>query len=468
MLAIASLGTAVAFIDATIVNIAFPDIARSFPGTSLSTLSWVLNAYNIVFAAFLMAAAGIADLLGRRRVFVFGLELFTVGSLLCAIAPSADALIAFRVVQALGAAFLVPSALALVLNAFSPARRSHGVALLSAVGAAAAGLGPSLGGLLITAANWRLVFVVNVPVGVTAALLARRRLAESRAPGRRRIPDLPGTLLFAIAIGALVLGVVKGQGWGWGSARTIGCLAAAIAFGAVVVWRCRRHRSPVLDLSLLKIRTFGAANAMTVIGAAGFYGYTLSNVLFLTGVWRYSVLQAGLALTVGPVVAVAVAGPTSRLAQRIGPRPVLVAGGLLWGGAVLWFVERVGTTPDFAGQWLPGMVLLGIGAGTLFPNLTGTAVASAPGGSFATATGMNSVARQVGAALGVAVVVAIIGTPTPATAYALFHDAWTFGAMCLFAAGLGCLLVGHVKAAQAPASGRCRPRRCGAGGSRQD
>ena len=262
-------------------------------------------------------------------------------------------------VQALGAAFLVPSALALVLNAFPPAHRSHGVALLSAVGAAAAGLGPSLGGLLVSAANWRLVFLVNVPIGVAAALLARRRLAESRAPGRRRVPDLPGTLLFAIAIAALVLGVVKGQEWGWGSVRTIGCLAVALTFGAVVIWRCRRHRSPVLDLSLLRIRTFSVANAMTVIGAAGFYGYTLTNVLFLTGVWRYSVLQAGLALTVGPVVAVAVAGPASRLAQRIGPRPVLVAGGLLWGGAVLWFVERVGTTPDFAGQWLPGMVLLG-------------------------------------------------------------------------------------------------------------
>jgi NTE family protein len=326
VLAIASLGGAVAFIDATIVNIAFPDIARSFPGTPISTLSWVLNAYNIVFAAFLMAAAGIADSFGRRRTFVFGLALFTVGSLLCAIASSADALIAFRVVQALGAALLVPAALALVLDAFAPARRAHAVALLSAVGAA--GLGPSLGGLLLTAASWRLVFLVNVPVGLAATLLGRRRLAESRAPGRRRIPDLPGSLLFAAASGTLVLGIVKGQAWGWGSTRIIGCLAAALALGVMVVWRCRRYRWPVIDLSLLKVRTFSAANAMTVIGAVGFYGYTLCNVLFLTDLWRYSALQAGLALTIGPVVAVAVAGPTSRLVQRVGPRPVLVAGGL--------------------------------------------------------------------------------------------------------------------------------------------
>jgi EmrB/QacA subfamily drug resistance transporter len=451
VLAIASLGSAVAFIDATIVNIAFPSIAHSFPGTPISSLSWVLNAYNVVFAAFLMAAAGIADVVGRRRAFVAGLQLFTVGSLLCAIAPSAGALIAFRMVQALGAAFLVPSALALVLQAFPPARRSHGVALLSAVGAAAAGLGPSLGGLLVTAAGWRLVFLVNIPVGAAAVLLARRRLAESRVPGLRRIPDLPGTLLLAAGIGALVLAVVNGQSWGWGSARVTGCLSLALASGVAVSWRCRRHRWPVLDLSLLRIRTFSAGNAMMVIGAAGFYGYTLSNVLFLTDVWRYSPLQAGLALTAGPLVAVLVAAPTSRLAQRIGPRPVLFTGCALWGCAVLWFVERVGTTPDFTGQWLPGMVLLGIGAGTAFPNLTGAAVASAPGSSFATATGMISVARQVGAALGVAVVVAIIGVPASANAYAVFHGAWTFGAVCLFAAGLGCLLIGRPKAAEAPA-----------------
>jgi EmrB/QacA subfamily drug resistance transporter len=453
VLAIASLGGAVAFIDATIVNIALPDIAHSFPGTSISTLSWILNAYNIVFAAFLVAAGRIADLLGRRRIFIFGLELFTAGSLLCAIAPSAGTLIAFRIVQAIGAAFLVPASIALVLNAFPPARRSHGVALLSAVGAAAAGLGPFLGGLLVTAANWRLVFLVNLPVGALAVLLARRRLVESRAPGRRRIPDLPGSLLFAISIAALVLGVVKGQEWGWGSVRTIGAFAAALVLGALVVWRCTWHRSPILDLSLFKNRTFSVTNAMTVVGAAGFYGYTLSNVLFLTGLWHYSVLQAGLALTIGPVVAVVVAGPASRLAQRIGPRPVLVAGGLFWGGAVMWFVERVGMTPDFVGEWLPGMVLLGIGAGTLFPNLSGTAVASAPGENFATATGMNSVARQIGAALGVAVVAAIIAAATPAGAYAAFQKAWAFGAACLLAAGLGCLLAGRVKAGQAPAVG---------------
>jgi NTE family protein len=452
VLAIASLGAAVAFVDATIVNIAFPNIARSFTGTSIQSLSWILNAYNIVLAAFLVAAGRVADLLGRRRVFIFGLELFTGASLLCAAAPSASLLVVFRVVQALGAAFLVPSSLALVLHAFPAERRSHAVALLSAVAAAAAGLGPSLGGLLIAAVNWRLVFLVNLPIGAVAIMLARRHLVESRAPGRRRLPDLLGALFFALAVAALVLGVVKGQEWGWGSPRVLGAFAAAIVLVAVFGWRCTWHRSPIVDLQLLRIRTFSAANGMTIIAAAGFYGYTLTNVLFLTGVWRYTILQAGLALTPGPFVAAAVAGPTSRLVQRIGHRPVLVAGGLIWGAAVVWLIERVGATPQFVTEWLPGIVLLGIGAGTLFPNLSGAAVASAPGESFATATGLNSVSRQVGAALGVALVVAIIGTPSPLHALAAFDDAWKFGAACLFTAGLGCLLVGRV-VVEAPSLG---------------
>jgi NTE family protein len=451
VLAIASLGSAAAFVDATIVNIAFPSIEHSFSGTSISSLSWVLNAYNIVFAAFLVAAGRIADLLGRRRMFVAGIELFTLASVLCAISPSPGFLIGMRVVQALGAALVVPASLALVLEAFPPEKRAHGVALLSAVSAAAAGFGPALGGLLVTAVNWRLVFLVNLPVGICAALLARRHLVESRSPGRRRMPDLFGALLFALSVGSLVLGIVEGQDWGWSSPRIIGAFVLAVVLGAVFVWRCSWHRSPIIELSLLHIRTFTTANAMTLVAAAGFFGYTLTNVLFLTHVWHYSVLQAGLSLTPGPFVAAAIAGPTSRLVERIGHRPVLVAGGLIWGGAVLWLVERVGTTPQFLTEWLPGIILLGIGAGTLFPNVSSAAVASAPGSRFATATSLNAVARQMGAALGVAVVVVLIGNPSPAQAAAHFDHAWTFGSICLLLAGLGCMFVARLPRDETPA-----------------
>ena len=442
---VASLGVFMAFVDATIVNIAFPDIARSFPETELSSLSWVLNAYNIVFAAFLVAAGRIADLIGRRRVFLAGLIVFTLASGLCAIAPSASALIAFRVVQALGAAMLVPSSLGLVLQAFPEDRHAHAVALLAAVAALAAGIGPTLGGLLVAAESWRLVFLVNLPIGVIAYVLSRRQLVESREPGRRRMPDLLGALIFAIAISSLVLAVVKGEEWGWTSPRILVAFGVAAALGALFVRRCRWHRSPIVDLGLFRIRTFAVANTTTILAAAGFYGYTLANVLFLVGVWQYSVLKAGLAITPGPFIAAAVAGPTSRLAERFGHRLVLVAGGLFWGGAVYWFVARVGITPDFIGEWLPGMILLGIGAGTLFPNLSGAAVASAPGEAFATATGLNAVARQLGAALGVAAVIAIIGTPGPQEAANAFDSAWTFAAVCLTSAGLGCLGVSRLR-----------------------
>ncbi len=458
VLAVSSLGVFMAFVDATIVNIAFPDIGRSFPASGISTLSWVLNAYNIVFAAFLVAAGRLADLLGRRRVFLLGVAIFTVASGLCAVAPSVNALIGFRVLQALGAALVVPSSLGLVLQAFPAERRAHAVALLSAVGALAAGIGPSLGGFLVSADSWRLVFLVNLPVGAVAYALSRRKLVESREPGRRRLPDLPGALLFALGIAALVLAVVQGEEWGWTSAAILGCFAAAVLLLGLFVRRCSWHRSPIVDLTLFRSRTFSVANSATILAAAGFYGYTLVNVLFLTGVWRYSILDAGLAITPGPLVAATVAGPTSRLAGRIGHRPVLVAGGLIWGAAVYWFVSRVGLVPDFLGEWLPGMLMLGLGAGTLFPNLSGAAVASAPGEAFGTATGLNSVARQVGAALGVAAVVAIIGMPGPAEAAEVFDSAWTFAAVCLALAGVACLAVGRLRdgeddVAQSPSLG---------------
>ena len=432
-------------------------------------LSWVLNAYNIVFAAFLVASGQIADLLGRRRVFLLGLIVFTAASALCAAAPSVASLVAFRVVQALGAALLVPASLGAVLEAFGAERRAHAVALLTAVGAVAAGIGPLLGGLLVSASSWRLVFLVNVPVGIAAFMLSRRHLDESRAPGRRRIPDLSGALMFALSVAALVLGVIKGAEWGWASPRVIGSFAVAAILAAVVAWRCTWHRSPVVDLGLLRVRTFATANAMSVLSAAGFYGYTLANVLFLTGVWGYSVLAAGLAITPGPFVAAAVAGPSSRLAERYGHRVVLVVGGVVWAAAVAWLALRVGATPAFVTEWLPATVLLGIGAGITLPNLGGAAIASAPGEAFATATGLNSVARQVGAALGVAIVVALIGSPSSIEAATLVFDhAWWFAAGCLLASGVGCLGIGRLDAgttsrrrrrSRAPPLPCSRPRR---------
>ena len=439
VLAVAVLGCFMAFVDATIVNIAVPNIAEHFSGSSLSSVSWVLNAYNIVFAAFLVGGGQLADLLGRRRVFCAALLLFTLASALCAVAPSLNFLIAARIVQAAGAAALVPSSLAIVLEAHDARQRMHAVALWSAVAALAAGIGPPLGGLLITASSWRLVFLVNIPVGAVAFLLAGRVLVESRAPGRRRMPDLVGGAVLALSTASLVLAVVKGQEWGWDSARVVGAFLVAILLGVYFVLRSSRQRTPVIDLTLLRIRAFALSNGVTLVMASGFYAYTLCNVLFLTSVWRYSILQAGLALTPGPFVAIAVAGPASRLVERVGHRAVVVPGALVWAGGMAFFVSQLGVRPDFLGEWLPGMVILGVGAGLTFPTLSGAAVGSVPGPRFAVATSLNAVARQLGAALGVSILIAILGKPSPLQALHAFEHGWTFAGACFLAGSLACL-----------------------------
>jgi len=438
VLAVAVLGVFMAFVDATIVNIAIPSISHQFPGSSLSSVSWVLNAYNIVLAAFLVGGGQLADLLGRRRVFAFALVTFTLGSALCAVAGSLGVLVGARVLQAIGAAMLIPSSLAIVLEAHAQRERMHAVALWTAVAAVGAGIGPPLGGLLITASDWRLVFLVNVPVGIVAFVLARRVLVESRAPGRRRVPDLLGGLVLAFAIASLVLGVVKGQEWGWGNARVLSAFAVALLLGLYFVLRSSRQRTPVVDLSLLRIRSFAISNGVTIVGASGFYAYTLCNVLFLTSVWRYSILTAGLALMPGPFTAMAVAGPASRLVDRVGHRAVVVPGALVWAGGMLYFATSLGVRPDFLGSWLPGMIILGIGAGLTFPTLSGAAVGSVPGPRFAVATSLNSVSRQLGAALGVALLIAIIGTPTAAQALHAFEHGWLFAGGCFLIAALVC------------------------------
>ncbi len=462
VLLVACAGAALAFVDATIVNVAFPDIRASFPEASLSGISWVLNAYNIVFAAFLLPAGRIADLLGRKRLFEWGIWIFALASVLCAAAPTVGLLVAARIVQALGAAILVPASLALVLQAFPGPRRAHGVALWSASAALAAGLGPSLGGVLVELQGWRLVFLVNIPLGALALLMARRTLIESRAPGRRTVPDLIGALELAAATALFTLGIVQGDAWGWGSPATWGCVAAGIALGAVFVQRCRWHAAPMIDLSLLRVRSVAVANLLSLVGAAGFYAYVLCNVLFLTAVWGYSVLEAGLAITPGPFIAAAVARPAAALAARIGARWVLLVGGLTWAAGVLWLITQVGLTPDYIGEWLPAMAILGIGAGITFPVVGGAAVAEISGGRFATATGLNSVARQLGAVLGVALLVAIVGRPGPAELASAFDRGWTFALGCFVTAGLLAPLLGRIAPAaeegEAPEHATLAPR----------
>jgi len=441
VLAVAVLGSSMAFIDASSVNIAIPDIADGFLGSPLSNVSWVLNAYSIVFAAFLVGGGQLADLLGRRRAFSFAIVAFTLSSALCALAPTLNLLIAARVLEAAAGALLVPSSLAIVLEARDARERTHAAATWFALAAVAAGVGPPLGALLITASSWRLVFLINVPLGLLTFVLARRVIVESRAPGRRRLPDLLGGLVLAAAIASLVLAVVKGEEWGWVDGRVLGAFAASLLLACYFVVRATRQRSPMIDPTLLRIPGFVLSNLATVLMSTGFFAYTLGNVLFLTGVWHYSILQAGLALTPEPILALALAEPTirllRRLAQDVAHRLLLVLGALIWASGMAYLALRLGSKPDFLGGWLPGMAILGVGGGLALPTLSGMAIDSVPGPRFAVATSLNSVATQVGAALGVAILIAIAGAETLHT----LREAWLFAGGCILAGALPCLVL---------------------------
>jgi len=449
VLLVSAFGAFLAFLDATIVNVAFPSIRESFPDASIGRLSWVLNAYNIAFAAFLIVFGRLADLLGRRRGFVIGVLVFTAGSALCGAAPSVDLLIAARVFQALGAAMLVPASLALVVEAFPEERRSHAIGLWGATAAVAAGLGPPAGGALIETGSWRWVFLVNIPFGAAALWVARRQLVESRAPGRRTMPDLPGAALLAGLLALLNLGVVKGGDWGWASARTWLTFAAAAALLGLFVFSSRRHRSPVVDVALLRIPTFSVANTATALAGFGFFAYLLTNILWLQYVWEYDVLAAGLALVPGALVAAVVAGALGPLAEKHGYRPFVVPGALVWAGAYLWYHQRVGIEPAFWSEWLPGQVLSGIGVGATLPLLGSAALAAVPGGRYATASAVVSSARQFGGVLGIAVLVVVIGTPTPENAVAVFRDGWLLSIVAFVAVAVVSLPLGRLEAATA-------------------
>lgn len=446
VLLVASFGAFLAFLDATIVNVAFPNIRESFPDSTISTLSWILNAYSIVFAAFLVVSGRLADLVGRRRAFTNGVLLFTVASLLCALSPNVEVLVAFRVLQALGAALVVPASLGLVVEAFPPGKRAHAVGMWGASAALAAGLGPPIGGALVEWGNWRWAFLVNLPFGLAALWAGRRLLVESRAPGHRRLPDLLGASVSALMLGALTLGIVKGGDWGWTSPAVVGCFVSFGVFLALFVASSRRHRSPLLDPALLRVRPFVVGSVATIVAGIGFYAYLLTNILWLQYVWGYSVLVSGLAVVPGALVAAILASRLGPFAHKYGYRAVIVPGAIIWALAYVWYVVRVGVVPDFWGAWLPGQILSGIGVGATLPLLGSAGLAAVPGGRFATASAVNSSARQVGAVLGIAVLVVIIGTPSPASTVDSLRHGWVFCAACFVVTAVIAVFLGRVRA----------------------
>jgi EmrB/QacA subfamily drug resistance transporter len=421
VIGVLSLAVFMSSLDLFIVNLAFPYISRQYPGTSLSSLSWVLNAYTIVFAAVLVPAGRWADRVGRRRVFVAGLAAFSAGSVLCGLAPGVAALIAARVVQAAGAGAMVPASLSLVLAAVPARGRAKALGTWSALGALGAALGPVIGGALVQV-NWRWVFWINVPVGLAAMVLAVRVVPESKDERPLGRPDLIGAGLLAASVGLVALALVKAPGWGWGSAGFLGLLAASLACGAAMVARSRRHHSPVIELELLRSRTFSGAFAASILYYAGFGAFVLSAVEFLTGVWHYSAVVAGLAIAPGPLMVLPFARVVApRLAARLGgPGRVAVIGCAVNALAQLLWLDRIQATPAYLTHLLPVQLLGGAGVGLAIPSLLGAGSASLTPGRFGTGSGILNTARQVGTVLGVAGLVAILSRMSltdPVTTY---------------------------------------------------
>jgi EmrB/QacA subfamily drug resistance transporter len=441
-------GALIAFLDVTIVSVTFPALEAGFPDASRAELSWVLSGYNIVFAALLVPAGRLADVAGPRRLFLAGVLGFTLASLACAAAPSVEALIAARLAQAIAAAAVIPSSLAMVLAEFPVAERVRGAGLWAAAAAVSAGIGPTLGGLLTEAGSWQPVFLVNLPIGI-ACLLGGHRLLREAELSERPLPDLAGSALIAGAVGFLVLAVVEGNRWGWGSTAILGSLVLAILLLLAFLRLCRRHPAPVVDLELFKDRAVAVGNLGTLVFSAAVYGIVLVNVFFLDAIWGYAPVTVGLALTPAPIAMAISAAIGGRLAERYGQRRLAVAGAVLFAGGAAWFATALTPEADLLGHWLPGAVLTGTGAGLAYPALGSAAVATLEPNRFGVGSAMNAMFRQLGAAVGVAAVVAVLGS-SGAAVPADYQRGWALLAAIALAAALTGLGLKRQLAAEAP------------------
>lgn len=433
-LALASLGAFVVFLDTTIVNVAFESMSHSFH-TSTDRLAWVLNAYSLVFAAALIPAGRLADRYGRKRLFLVGMSGFALMSALCGLAPNADVLIGGRALQAGFAALITPTSLALILPAFPANRRPFAIGTWGSMGALAAAVGPTLGALLTQYADWRWIFLINVPICAAVVLIGLRTLREGRDPHAQGLPDPLGVLLIAVMPASLSFAIIEGPRWGWTDGRVLGAFALALVLLPAFLWRCRAASRPAIDLALFRVRRFRLVNAATLVFAAAFYGTLLSNILFLQTVWHYSVLRAALATSTGPLVVAVLARAATRLAHERGPRLVLGIGGVFYAGGLALYAGTVGAHAQWMTHWLPASLLVGVGIGMTLPVQSSAAVQALPPGRFALGSAINASFRQLGAVLGISLYVALLGTPaTASAALAAYHRVWwLFGAFGLVA-----------------------------------
>jgi EmrB/QacA subfamily drug resistance transporter len=406
---VASIATFLVSLDTTMLFAAFDPLRHAFADATTADLSWVLNAYTVVYATMLIPAGGLADTHGRKRVFLIGVALFLAASAACGLAGSVGWLIAARALQAVGAALLTPASLSIVLAAFPQSRRAVVVSLWGAVGGLAAAVGPSAGSFVIDHFGWPWAFYINLPLGGLALWRGASLLRESEKSSVRRRVDGVGMALLVLAVGAVTLAIVESDVPTWSRLELVVLGATGlVAAGAFVTW-ARKTKAPLVDLALFHNRTYRYVNVATLAFGTAFSMMFLTFFFFMMNVWHFSLPQAGLAVTPGPLLVMPTAIVTGRLATRLGHRRFLVGGSLLYACSSLWFLLVPGTEPHYLSHWLPGLMMSGIAVGLVLPSLSAAAVSRLPVAHYAVGSAVNQATRQIGSVLGVALTVALLG-----------------------------------------------------------
>lgn len=412
VLGLACGATFLAFFDTTVVNIAFSDLHRSFPDVTLARLTWVLTAYAVFFAALLASAGRLADVIGRRRLFVLSTVAFAVMSALAAAAPNADTLVVARALQGAAAAGMIPSALGLLLASTPPQKRHAAIGAWGAAGAMAAAIGPTLGGLLITAWDWRAIFVINIPLGLLIGYATVRGVPVDE-PSGRQLPDRIGAVALAFGVGGVVAGLTEASDWGWTSGAVLGLLAGGVVLTVTALGRSIKHPAPAVEWELWRSGTFSASNVTSALFGAGMYAWLLACPLFLVTVWHYSVLKSGLGVTPGAFTAVAGAVVVGRRVPASRQWVAALLGAGFFGGAGVWMWAAEGANATYAATWLPPGLLGGLGIGVTLTSLGTIAADALPPSRFAAGNGLLLTARQIGGALGIAGLAAILESAGP-------------------------------------------------------
>ncbi|QIG41621.1 MFS transporter [Nocardioides anomalus] len=414
-------------LDLFIVNVAFGEIGRDLGVASLGRLSWVLTAYAVVYASLLVPMGRLTDRYGRKGGFVAGLALFTLASLACALSTGLWELVAFRALQAVGAAAMTPASLGLLLAALPPERRAPAARLWAMTGALAAAFGPAIGGGLVQL-SWHWAFLINLPIGALLVVAAIRYVPDVRHNQDAPRPDLTGATVLALAIGSLVLALVQGDEWGWSSGRVLAAFAGAAVGLVVFAWSIIHHPAPVIDPALLKVASFSWANVATVVFNVGFGIALLSRILWMQQEWGYSAVRTGLAVASGPIVVPIVALLAARLFPRTPPGHLIAAGSVLFAASAVWQTLAISTTPAYWSSMFGPWVLGGVAVGLAMPNLVAAATSALPPAQAATGSGVVSTARQLGLVLGTSAMVGILGAGLPSVDR--YQVLWLFLAAC--------------------------------------